>query len=355
VKKFLTILLALLMVASLGTAALAEGKVGVSMPTQSLQRWNEDGANMQSQLGEAGYEVIVQFANNDVATQVSQIENMLLDEVDILVISAIDGSALGTVLAIAKDAGVPVICYDRLILATDAVNYYATFDNYVVGQFQGLFVETSLGLADRTAENPINLEFVAGDPADNNALYFYQGAYDVIAPYLESGVVKIPSGQVSFEQVATAQWDSAKAQSRVDDLIAANYTGDTKLDAVLCSNDSTALGAVNALKNAGFTLENFPVVTGQDCDKANMPNIIAGYQSMSVFKDTRALAAKVIEIVNAILAGEEVEVNGSYPNGVFDVPTYILDPQFADSENYYELLIASGYYTEEDNASWQAE
>jgi putative multiple sugar transport system substrate-binding protein len=346
-KKILSIALAMLMICSMASVAMAEGKIGVSMPTQSLQRWNQDGANMKQQLEDAGYTVNLQFANNEVATQVSQIENMLLDEVNILVISAIDAGTLGTVLADAKAAGVPVICYDRLIIETDAVSYYATFDNYMVGTIQGQYLEKVFDLPNRSPEDSVNFEIVAGDPADTNAGYFYQGAYDVIAPYIESGVVKIPSGQIEFQQVATPQWDTATAQSRVDNLIAANYTGDVKLDAVLCSNDSTALGATNALIGAGFTLDNFPVITGQDCDIPNTKNIIAGYQAMSIFKDTRMLAEKVVGMVDAILTGGEPEINDTttYNNGVFVVPTFLCPPVFADKDNYEELLIESGYYT----------
>lgn len=346
-KKILSIALAVLMLCSIGSMALADGKIGVSMPTQSLQRWNQDGANMQAQLEQAGYTVNLQFANNEVATQVSQIENMILDGVNVLVISAIDDSTLGTVLADAKAAGIPVICYDRLIMQTDAVSYYATFDNYMVGTIQGQYIEKELGLADRTAENSVNIEIVGGDPADNNARYFYQGAYDVIKPYLDSGVVKVPSGQIEFAQVATAKWDSATAQSRMDNLIAAHYTDGTVLDAVLCSNDSTALGATNALIGAGF--DKYPVITGQDCDIPNMKNVILGFQSMSIFKDTRMLAEKVVGMVDAIMTGAEPEVNDTttYDNGVFIVPTYLCPPVFADKDNYQELLIDSGYYTTE--------
>ncbi|MGB4669868.1 MAG: substrate-binding domain-containing protein, partial [Bacillota bacterium] len=192
-KKYLVVLL-LVMALAIPSAALAQVRIGVAMPTQSLQRWNQDGANMKMMLEAAGYVVDLQYANNDVALQVAQIENMILNGADILVISAIDGSSLGTVLAIAKEEGIPVIAYDRLIMETDAVSYYATFDNYKVGQLQGEYLVQALGL--ETLEGSVNMEIVAGSPDDNNARYFYQGAIDVLMPYIESGKVRVPSGQI---------------------------------------------------------------------------------------------------------------------------------------------------------------
>lgn len=341
-KRLVWLILAILILA-VPTAVAAQVKIGVAMPTQSLQRWNQDGSNMKQQLESFGYTVDLQYANNDVALQISQLENMILGGAEILVIASIDGSALGTVLEVAKDEGIPVIAYDRLIMATDAVSYYATFDNYMVGTIQGQYLVETLGL--EALEGSVNIEIVGGSPDDNNARYFYQGAYDVIAPYIASGKVVIPSGQTTFETIATPAWSSERAQARMDNLIAAHYSDGRKLDAVLCSNDSTALGVTNSLAGAGF--EEFPVITGQDCDIANMKNIIAGRQSMSIFKDTRTLASKVVGMIEAIVGGVEPEINDieTYFNGVEIVPTYLCAPVFADINNYQELLIESGYYT----------
>ena len=343
-KKLIAVLLAMVLCLSL-TGALAADKIGVSMPTQSLQRWNQDGANMKAQLEAAGFEVDLQFANDDVATQVTQLEAMITGGCKVLVISAINGGSLGTVLAQAKAAGITVIAYDRLIMDTDAVSYYATFDNYMVGTIQGQYIETALDL--KNAAGPFNMEIVAGDPGDNNALYFYQGAIDVLKPYIDAGKIVIPSGQIDFATVATPTWKTDVAQARMDTLLTAFYADGKKLDAILCSNDSTALGAENSLAAAGF--ETFPIITGQDCDIANTKNIIAGKQSMSIFKDTRTLAAKVVGMVQAIMKGEKPEINDekTYNNNVFVVPTYLCAPVFADISNYKELLIDSGYYTED--------
>ncbi|HHT42870.1 MAG TPA: sugar ABC transporter substrate-binding protein [Firmicutes bacterium] len=338
------------MVLGASTAVFA-ARVGVAMPTQSLQRWNQDGANMKERLEAAGHVVDLQYANNNVALQVSQIENMILNGADILVIASIDGASLGTVLAVAKEEGIPVIAYDRLLMETDAVTYYATFDNYMVGTIQGTYLVEALDLENRT--DPVNIEITAGSPDDNNARYFYQGAYDVIKPYIDKGIVQVPSGQTAFEQVATLEWSSERSQARMDNLIAAHYSDGRPLHAVLCSNDSTALGVTNSLLGAGFTKENFPLITGQDCDIANTKNIIAGYQAMSVFKDTRTLAEQVVKMVEAIVNGQEPEINDTetYFNGVYTVPTYLCEPVFADINNYEELLIVSGYYTREQLAN----
>ena len=328
------------------TTQAGGGKVGVAMPTKDLQRWNQDGANMKSQLEAAGYEVDLQYANNDVSTQVSQIENMIANGDQILVIASIDGSSLGTVLAQAKEANIPVIAYDRLIMETDAVSYYATFDNYKVGTIQGEYIRDALDLDN--ADGPFNIEIFTGDPADNNALFFYGGAMDVLKPYIEKGKLNVVSGKVDFADVATPEWKTENAQNRMENIISSYYADGTKLDAVLCSNDSTALGVENAL--ASSYNGEWPVITGQDCDMANVKNMLQDKQSMSVFKDTRELAKQVVKMCGQILSNETVDVNNTsdYDNGKGVVPTFLCDPVFADKDNYKELLIDSGYYSEAD-------
>ena len=327
-------------------ADAAGGLVGVAMPTKDLQRWNQDGSNMEAELIAAGYEVDLQYASNDIQTQVSQIENMISNGCQLLVIASIDGDSLGTVLAQAKEANIPVIAYDRLIMNSDAVTYYATFDNYMVGTKQGEYIVDALDLDN--AEGPFNLEIFTGDPGDNNAKFFYGGAMDVLQKYIDEGKLVVQSGQVDFATVATAAWDSANAQSRMENIISSYYADGAKLDVVLCSNDSTAFGVENALE-ANYTGE-WPVITGQDCDIANVKNMIAGKQSMSIFKDTRTLATQVVSMVDAIMKGGEAPVNDteSYDNGTGIIPSFLCEPVFADVNNYKELLIDSGYYKEED-------
>ncbi len=319
--------------------------VGVAMPTKDLQRWNQDGENMEKQLKDAGYEVNIQYASNDISTQVSQIENMISGGAKVLVIASIDGDSLGTVLAQAKEANIPVIAYDRLIMNSDAVSYYATFDNYMVGKKQGEYIEEKLDL--KNAKGPFNIEIFTGDPGDNNARFFYGGAMDILKPYIDKGTLVVKSKQVDFDNVATANWATETAQSRMDAIISSNYADGTKLDAVLCSNDSTALGVTNSLE-ANYTGE-WPIITGQDCDVANVKNMIEGKQSMSIFKDTRDLATQTVKMVDAIMKGSEAPVNDTttYDNGTGVIPSYLCEPIFADKDNYKKLLIDSGYYTED--------
>lgn len=318
-------------------------KVGVAMPTKDLQRWNQDGANMKEQLEAAGYEVDLQYASNDVPTQVSQIENMINSGCKVLVIASIEGDSLGTVLEQAKENNIPVIAYDRLIMNSDAVTYYATFDNKLVGIKQGQYIEQQLNLA--SGAGPFNIELITGDPGDNNARFFFGGAMEVLQPYIDNGQLVVRSGQTSFDEVATANWATEAAQNRFDAIISAYYSDGTQLDAVMASNDSTAQGVTTSLEN-NYT-GAWPIITGQDCDIVSVQNMIAGKQSMSIFKDTRTLAAKTVEMVDAILKGGEAPVNDkeTYDNGTGIIPSYLCEPVFADINNYEELLIDSGYYT----------
>ena len=340
--------------AAAAPAAAEAVKVGVSMPTQSLQRWNQDGSNMKLQLEAAGYEVDLQYAgDNDIPTQVSQIENMITGGCKVLVIAAIDGSALTEVLKEAKSNNIPVIAYDRLIMNSDAVSYYATFDNFKVGTIQGTYIKDKLDLDN--AAGPFNIELFTGSPDDNNVNFFFGGAMSILQPYIDSGKLVVKSGQTEKAQCATANWSTEESQKRMENLITSMGYGPegTKLDAVLSSNDSVANGITNALVAAGYTAENFPILTGQDCDKPAMKNILAGTQSMSIFKDTRTLASQVVGMVNSILSGKEPEINDTetYDNGTGIIPSFLCDPVFADASNYKELLIESGYYAEADLAS----
>ena len=335
----------LVVVPTVAHADESKGLIGVAMPTQDLQRWNQDGENMKKELEAKGYEVDLQYAGNEVSTQVSQVENMIANGDELLVVASIEGDSLGTVLAQAKENNIPVISYDRLIMNTDAISYYATFDNYLVGKTQGQFLVDALDL-DNT-DGPYNIEFVTGDPGDNNVNFFFGGAMDVLQPYIDEGKLVVPSGQMTKDEVATANWSTETAQSRFENILSSYYADGTNLDAVLASNDSTALGVENALA-ANYTGE-YPIITGQDCDIANMPNIIDGKQAMSVFKDTRTLSSKVVEMVDAIMQGGEAPVNDTetYDNGTGVIPSFLCEPVVCTADNYKELLVDSGYYTED--------
>jgi putative multiple sugar transport system substrate-binding protein len=331
-----------------GAATTDKYKIGISMPTQSLQRWNQDGDNMKKQLEAAGYAVDLQYAgDNDIPTQVNQIENMITGGCKALVIAAIDGSSLTEVLKEAKNKTIPVIAYDRLLMNSDAVNYYASFDNFKVGTLQGSYIEAKLGL--KTAAGPFNIELVTGAPDDNNVNFFFGGAMSILKPYIDSGKLVVRSGQTAQAQAATPNWSTEESQRRFENIITSVGYGPegVKLDAVLCSNDSTANGVTNALVGAGYTKDNFPILTGQDCDKPSVKNMNAGIQAMSVFKDTRTLASRVVSMINSLAKGTTPEVNdrNTYNNGTGIIPSYLCDPIVVEPQDIQKALIDSGYYT----------
>lgn len=341
------------MVFSMGKKDTATGKykIGISMPTQSLQRWNQDGDNMKKQLEAAGYAVDLQYAgDNDIPTQVNQIENMITGGCSALVIAAIDGSSLTEVLKEAKTKKIPVIAYDRLLMNSDAVSYYASFDNFKVGTLQGSYIEAKLNL--KSAAGPFNIELVTGAPDDNNVNFFFGGAMSVLKPYIDSGKLVVRSGQTSQAQAATPNWSTEESQRRFENIITSVGYGPegVKLDAVLCSNDSTANGVTNALVGAGYTKDNFPILTGQDCDKPSVKNMNTGIQAMSVFKDTRTLASRVVSMINSLAKGTAPEVNDTktYNNGTGIIPSYLCDPIIVEPKDIQQTLIASGYYTQAD-------
>ena len=266
----------------------------------------------------------------------------------ITIINYIDENNLSA--ATAEAAGIPVIAYDRLIMNSDAVSYYATFDNWDVGVKQGTYIAEALDLAN-AGDKTYNIEFITGDPGDNNINFFFGGAMEVLQPYLDAGTLVCPSGQVEKMDVATPGWASDAAQARFENILATYYSDGTQLHAVMANNDSTALGVANALASS-YTGE-YPVLTGQDCDIASVKNMLAGTQSMSVFKDTRTLAAKVVEMVDAIMKGAEPPINDTetYDNGTGVIPSFLCEPVSATVDDIQTLLIDSGYYTEADLAN----
>ena len=324
-----------------------KGTVGIAMPTKSSERWVADGKNMVDQFQSLGYATDLQYGDDVVQNQVSQIENMITKGVKLLVIAPIDGSSLTTTLQHAADAKIPVISYDRLIKGTPNVGYYATFDNFKVGVLQGSYIVDRLGLAQ--GKGPFNIELFAGSPDDNNATYFFDGAMSVLKPYIDSGKLVVKSGQTSFDQIATLRWDGGLAQSRMDNLLSQAYTT-ARVDAVLSPYDGISRGVLSALKSAGYgnAAKPLPIVTGQDAELASVQSIVAGEQTQTVFKDTRELAKAAVQEGNAVLTGGKPEVNDTktYDNGVKVVPSYLLQPVSVDKSNYRAVLVDSGYYTE---------
>ncbi|MDO8885269.1 MAG: multiple monosaccharide ABC transporter substrate-binding protein [Pseudotabrizicola sp.] len=333
----------------LGSPAFAQdkGTVGIAMPTKSSARWISDGESMVKQFTEAGYGTDLQYAEDDIPNQLAQIENMITKGVSVLVIAAIDGTTLSNALENAAASGIKVIAYDRLIRESGDVSYYATFDNFKVGVQQA----TSLvaGLNERfPGVKPHNVELFGGSPDDNNAFFFYNGAMSVLQPLIDSGDIAVPSGQMGMDVVGTLRWDGAVAQSRMDNLLSANY-GDKVLHGALSPYDGLSIGILSSLKGVGYGSGDLamPIVTGQDAEVPSVKSMIAGEQYSTVFKDTRELARVTVGMVEALLTGSEPEINdtSTYDNGVKVIPSYLLEPVSVDASNYEEILVGSGYYT----------
>jgi putative multiple sugar transport system substrate-binding protein len=329
--------------------------VGVTMPTRSSERWISDGDSLKSALEGLGYRVDLQFAENDIPTQGNQIENQITQGARLLIVASIDGTALSTQLQQAADQGIPVISYDRLIRNSPNVDYYATFDNFKVGVQQATSLLVGLGLltedgAAGEAEGPFNIELFAGSPDDNNATFFFEGAMSVLQPHIDSGKLVVRSGQTDFRTVAILRWEPATAQRRMEDVLTRTYQGGVTVDGVLSPYDGLSIGILSALKSNGYGTagQPYPVVTGQDAELGSVKSILADEQYSTIFKDTRELAKKTAEMANAILSGDEPEVNNTtdYDNGEKVVPSYLLEPVIVDKSNY-QVLIDSGYYSAE--------
>ncbi|MDK1387295.1 sugar ABC transporter substrate-binding protein [Sinorhizobium sp. 8-89] len=350
--KLITSLLAAaaISVASFAAPVFAQdkGTVGISMPTKTSTRWISDGETMEKLFKEAGYTPDLQFADDDIPNQLAQIENMVTKGAKVLVIGAIDGTTLSDILQKAADAGVKVIAYDRLIRDSGNVDYYATFDNFQVGVLQATSLVEGLKLDGAT--EPKNIELFGGSPDDNNAFFFYDGAMSVLQPLIDSGKIVVKSGQVGMDQVGTLRWDGAVAQARMENLLSSTYT-DAKVDGVLSPYDGLSIGIISALKGVGYGSGDMPmpIVTGQDAELPSVKSILADEQYSTVFKDTRELAKVTVNMVNAIMDGKEPEVNDTktYENGVKVVPSYLLKPVSVDKSNAKEVLVGSGYYTED--------
>ena len=324
-----------------------KGLVGVSMPTKTSSRWIADGNSMVTALAAKGYKADLQYADDDMPTQLAQIENMITKGAKVLVIAAIDGTTLSNALQKAADKGIKIVAYDRLIVGSKNVDYYATFDNFQVGVLQAQSIENALGL--KGGKGPFNIELFGGSPDDNNAFFFYDGAMSVLKPYIDSGKLVVRSKQMGMDKVGTLRWDGAVAQARMDNLLSANY-GKDKVHAVLSPYDGLSRGILSSLKGVGYGKgQPYPYVTGQDAEVASVKSLIAKEQSSTVFKDTRELAKVAANMVDAMLSGKKVDINDTktYNNKVKVVPSYLLKPVSVDLSNYKQILIGSGYIKEE--------
>ncbi|MFB7497644.1 multiple monosaccharide ABC transporter substrate-binding protein [Streptomyces sp. NPDC056161] len=322
------------------------GTIGIAMPTKSSERWIADGANVVKNLKAKGYRTKLVYGEDDPDQQVSQIENLITQGVKGLIIAAIDNKSLNNVLQQAADAKIPVISYDRLILGTPNVDYYASFDNTKVGELQAAFIVDKLGLKD--GKGPFTIELFAGSNDDNNTKYFFNGAMSVLQPYIDGKKLVVRSGQSELTQVTTLRWDGTTAQKRMEDVLTSAYRSG-RVDAVLSPYDGISIGVISALKSDGYGSAGkpLPVITGQDAELASVKSIIAGEQTQTVYKDTRELAKVAATMVDDVLNGKKPQVNDdkTYDNGTKVVPAYLLQPVSVDKTNYSKELIDTGYYT----------
>jgi putative multiple sugar transport system substrate-binding protein len=343
--------------ASTGAGA-AGALVGVTMPTRSSERWIGDGDNVKKQLEALGYKVDLQYAEDDIPTQVNQLEQQITKGAKLLIIASIDGTAITTQLQNAKDNKIPVIAYDRLIRNSPNVDYYATFDNFKVGvqQATSLLVGLKLLKEDGTtkgdAKGPFNVELFAGSPDDNNATFFFNGAMSVLKPLIDAGTIVVKSKQTDFKTVAILRWQPKVAQERMENLLTSTYKGGTKVDGVLSPYDGLSIGILSALKSNGYGTagQPYPIVTGQDAEKASVKSIIAGEQYATIYKDTRELAKTTVQMADAVLKGQKPSVNNEkdYDNGVKVVPSQLLESVIIYKSNYKSVLVDGGYWKESD-------
>ncbi len=339
--------------------------VGIAMPTQQSERWIQDGNALKDQLEEQGFTTDLQYAEDDIPTQISQIENMITKGAVALIVAAKDGSALTTVLEEAASQDIAVIAYDRLLVNTDAVSYYATFDNFLVGQQQAWSVLNGLGLTELDGTpiegapaGPFNIELFAGSSDDNNATFFFNGAMDVLQPLIDDGTLVVKSGQTEFNVVATQDWSGDNAQSRMENLLTKSYSDGSKVNAVLSPYDGISRGIASSLKDNGYAVgAGWPIISGQDAEVLSVQYIETGEQFATIFKDTRDLAAQAVKMTVAVLNGDEPEVNNTtdYDNGVKVVPSYLLQPTIVTKDNITEALIDTGYWTQAEIDGAKAE
>ncbi|MFJ5220777.1 multiple monosaccharide ABC transporter substrate-binding protein [Streptomyces sp. NPDC088354] len=331
------------------SAGNREVSVGIAMPNKLQTRWADDAQNMTNSLESKGYTVDVKYAADDVNLQVDQIQGMVDAGEKVIIIGAVDGYELGEVLKNAARKGVKIIAYDRLLLGSSNVDYYASFDNYKVGQLQAEYIVDKLGLKE--GKGPFNLEIFAGDPDDNNAVFFYNGSMAVLKPWIDKGLLVLRSGNRRITQVTTWHWDGEVAHETMITRLH-RYFRSATLDAVLAPNDGIARGVIQALRADGYGSDDkdMPIITGQDAEVDSIKEIIKGEQSMTVYKDTRRLAAVAVDMSDAIIAGKTPKVtdNKQYDNGSKVVPAYLLAPVAVDKSNYKKLLIDSGYINPSD-------
>jgi D-xylose transport system substrate-binding protein len=328
-KRLLSTLVGLLAVLLAPAALAADLKVGLSLPTQREERWVKDKQVMEAEAKKAGIDLRVQVTDNDAAKQVAQCENLISQGVKVLILAPHDASSAAVIIDKAAKAGIKVISYDRLVTNSTLDYHYLSFDNVKVGELQGEFI---------TKRQPKGTYLVlAGSPTDNNAKLFREGAMKYIKPLADKGDIKIVMDQF------VKDWQPSEAQKLCEQALTANQN---KIDAVLAPNDGTAGGCIQAMAAQG--LAGKVPITGQDAELAGAIRIVQGTQSMTIFKDTRELGKRAVQMALELAQGKPIDTQGRVVNnGKKDVPSVLLTPFVVTKDNLDELLIKSGYLTKE--------
>ncbi len=303
-------------------------KIGMAIDDLRLERWQKDRDIFVKKAESLGAKVFVQSANGNEETQMAQVENMINRGVDVLVIIPYNGEVLSNVIAEAKREGIKVLAYDRLINNAD-LDFYISFDNEKVGELQ------AKSLLERVPEG--NYFLMGGSPVDNNAKLFRQGQMKVLKPQIDSGKIKIVGDQW------VDAWLPENALKIMENALTAN---NNKIDAVVASNDATAGGAIQALAAQG--LAGKVAISGQDADLAGVKRIVAGTQTMTVYKPISKLADEAAQIAVKLGKGETPESNSKLNNGKKDVPAYLLTPLQVDKSNIDSTVISDGFHKKAD-------
>ncbi len=300
--------------------------IGLSLDTVREERWQRDRDEFVKRATELGATVKVQVANNDDARQNAQCENLLTQGVDVLVVAPHNSESAATIVKSAHQAGVPVIAYDRLINQCD-VDLYMSFDNVEVGRLQA-------GYAVKRVPKG-RYQLIAGAPTDNNAHLFRQGQLEVLQPYVDRGDITLVGDQWAND------WQPLEALKIMENALTRNAN---RIDAVVCSNDGLAGGAIQAL--AEQKLAGKVIVTGQDAELAACQRVLAGTQSMTIYKPIAALARRGAEAAIQLARKHPVaDATATIDNGFKKVPALLIAPVAVDAVNMDSTVVADGFHT----------
>lgn len=337
----------------LGNVALAaDVDVGIVLPTKDEPRWLQDQARFETVIADTDYSVEVLFSQGSSATERTNVETLIAKDIKVLIICAQDAGAAGLTVELARDEGITVISYDRLITGTEAVDYYVTFDSVAVGEAMGRY------LLDNAEGEGNSLYLYAGAATDNNAFLFFEGAWNILQPKIADGtfVIRNSSEAVKLQdqptltrdQMAsiigqiTTDWDFNVAKSKAEANLTAATADEKGLCYVLAPNDGTARSIADVFASDADV--NGYYITGQDAEIASVQYVIDGMQSMTVFKDTRTLAQDAMDMAIAIIEGDKPATDTTYNNTLIDVPAKQTPVVVVTQENVREALIDSGYY-----------